>query len=192
MSDSSNKVWNMSGRGVFFKQEAEWLVFSGKPYPRPTENQHKRLEPKDVLKWMACNSLVRFYKWKDAPTESYSCAKLQPFLCWEIMDKTSGVAEQAGRHRINFQGGKCYSYEFSYVFFSKDAQRRSGYDVSHLCGNPKCWNPNHLCYESSSDNRSKGRDVCTGYVWGIDTGQLMFACDHTPECKHLRAVKDVS
>lgn len=191
MSDSSNKVWEMPGRGELSKEQAEVWVYNGEPYQRPAENQHKRLSPVDVLRWMGCNSLVRFYKWKNPPQEYYSRAELQPFLCWEIMDDTGGVIKQSGRHRINFQSGKCYSYEFSYVFFN-NVEKKEKHDVAHLCGNPKCWNPGHLCYEPSSINRSKERDVCTGYVWNIDTEKLMMGCEHEPKCMHLRPVNNVS
>lgn len=171
----------------FFKRETRRLVFEGEPYKRPIENQHSRLEARDVIKWMACNSHGIFYK-----CEVMYKGELSQFLCWEMFGNITGTIHQFGRDRINFQGGKCYSYQFSYIFFNPDVELKSGYEISHLCGNPKCWNPDHLCYEPAGINRSRERDICTGYIWNKDREELMIGCEHHPKCKRLRVVKNVN
>lgn len=58
----------------------------------------------------------------------------------------------------------------SYFGHHPDQEIQAGYEVSHLCHNPRCVNNNHLVYELKGDNRD--RNSCNKYAM----------CPHQPTC----------
>ncbi|KAK9372074.1 zinc-binding loop region of homing endonuclease-domain-containing protein, partial [Lipomyces chichibuensis] len=53
---------------------------------------------------------------------------------------------------------------------------QSNYDISHLCHNPKCFNPEHLIVESSSNNQR--RKICNGQKILVHSGFSYHPCPH--------------
>lgn len=51
-----------------------------------------------------------------------------------------------------------------------------GYQCSHLCHNPLCFNPDHLWFESRSMNQA--RDLCANAEGGADSQGKVVACPH--------------
>lgn len=53
--------------------------------------------------------------------------------------------------------------------------------ASHLCENPRCFNPDHLLWESAPVNNS--RKGCPGDIYCPHHGHFLVAiCRHTPKC----------
>ncbi|KAK9257538.1 zinc-binding loop region of homing endonuclease-domain-containing protein, partial [Lipomyces tetrasporus] len=53
---------------------------------------------------------------------------------------------------------------------------RSTYDISHLCHNSKCFNPEHLIVESGTNNRR--RKICNGQKILVHDGFSYHPCPH--------------
>lgn len=62
-------------------------------------------------------------------------------------------------------------------------------DVSHLCGNRKCFDINHLTLESHADNMA--RVGCHGYLLLVYNGTIHqeVTCEHNPPCRKVRVVQ---
>jgi hypothetical protein len=59
----------------------------------------------------------------------------------------------------------------------RDASRGERYEVSHLCHNPACFNPDHVVVEESGEN--KARSTCKGhYVIKLWNGATIDPCVH--------------
>jgi hypothetical protein len=65
---------------------------------------------------------------------------------------------------------------------------KTGFHVSHLCGNSKCVNVEHLVYESALENNS--RKNCCGVSECSKCGHKMRTCSHTPVCLPVRKKAD--
>jgi hypothetical protein len=61
----------------------------------------------------------------------------------------------------------------------------SGLEISHLCHNKNCANPDHLYLEDSLVNKS--RNWCAVYV--VYDGKWLPVCKHEPKCVLTPAVK---
>lgn len=58
---------------------------------------------------------------------------------------------------------------------------RPGMQISHICDNRRCFNPDHLVEESPEDNN--GRKGCPGNIYCPDHNWMIAAlCRHQPEC----------
>lgn len=96
--------------------------------------------------------------------------------CWIsslIPTKNNGYVQ------VSFQGTKpiCLHALSAYDRFGKLPGK--GQDVSHLCHNPCCFNPSHLCYESRQlNNQRKGCIVCIKDEQGL----TRLLCTHEPPC----------
>lgn len=65
----------------------------------------------------------------------------------------------------------------------------SNQDVSHLCGNRKCFEINHLTLESHTKNMN--RVGCDGYILLVYENiiQQEVPCRHNPPCKKVRVIQ---
>jgi hypothetical protein len=60
------------------------------------------------------------------------------------------------------------------------------YELSHLCHNKKCFNPNHIYPEPNRVNSS--RDHCEVVIFV--NGELRDICRHNPKCLRTKKVLD--
>lgn len=84
-----------------------------------------------------------------------------------------------GYTRVNFAGSKVsiHASVLEVVSGKAPADRT---DASHLCGNPWCFQPTHLVWESRASNIA--RRGCAGRVL-VDGVHWVRVCQHAPECK---------
>ena len=126
----------------------------------------------------------------DAPTQTEKDALLQKITqacqvtgmagCW-IPSGKGFHKNPHGYVRTNFHGGKILCHLAMWCLTNgKDPARQDG-DISHLCSNPSCCNPNHLCLEARQANLD--RRHCPGYFYFRDDPTVAWlACTHDPPC----------
>lgn len=85
---------------------------------------------------------------------------------------TKDDGSQYGQIRHN--GVKYYCHVISLMFRTREIS--AGRQASHLCGDTRCINPDHLCWES--DRVNKTRWCCFDNL-GIFPG---YVCPHFPAC----------
>ncbi|CAN6635523.1 hypothetical protein TRVA0_015S01112 [Trichomonascus vanleenenianus] len=85
------------------------------------------------------------------------------------------------RHEKNHRSTcKTKDYKLHIVAFVSTGQRHDPHlQISHLCHNEKCYNPENLDQESAKDNN--GRKKCLGPNVVI-SGELTNLCPHKPPC----------
>lgn len=54
------------------------------------------------------------------------------------------------------------------------------YQASHICGNARCFNGDHLCWEDPETNNS--RKGCIGFIYVKGTKYRCAECVHSPRC----------
>ncbi|KAK9359166.1 zinc-binding loop region of homing endonuclease-domain-containing protein [Lipomyces starkeyi] len=108
--------------------------------------------------------------------------------CWHIMLPNSGNA--ATKHdRVNVaaaiaEAGKQHNakiYQIALIAYNRRDELeatlgRSNYDISHLCHNGKCFSPEHLIVESSTNNQR--RKICKGQKILVHNGFSYHPCPH--------------
>ncbi len=124
-------------------------------------------------------SLLRDFKfWESSADRSTSCV-----IVSKVPNKQGGYAV------LGSGEGKITAHEFAYFmrkkhhYFERVSQLENSSEVlqvSHLCGQARCVNPNHLCLESAKVNNS--RKGCLGLVTCLGCGTSMSACTHHPRC----------
>lgn len=106
-----------------------------------------------------------------SPSDQYPIEK-----CWI---SNAGALQPSGRHRISFQG----AYYFNYVYNATIMYGPANYEWSHLCNNPRCERPSHLCDEDHNTNLQ--RINCPGIMYCHTTDRIWILCTHNPKCKHV-------
>jgi hypothetical protein len=216
-SNYGNKIWdlNKDRKQRVWTKELCRLVYSQAPVARVQYNQYSlgSIEEnfQDAYKWLFSNCIGLVSSkgdWDFALSARLVNAMgpldrllpLEEWICWVpayslLLEGYDGVGfiEQNGRYRMNFMGGKCYTYEFSYCLCNPGKQKQDDEDVEHLCCQAKCVRPSHLNLVKSSENRSKTRDICPGYIIDLQGETLYCACAHEPTCKKIAPlIKTVS
>lgn len=100
--------------------------------------------------------------------------------CWVPSGKGFDV-NRSGYTRTNFHRRKILCHLAMWCLANgKEVARQDG-DISHLCNNPGCCNPNHLCLEGHQENLD--RRHCPGYFYFRDDPTVAWkACTHDPPC----------
>ena len=81
-----------------------------------------------------------------------------------------------------------YLHHVAWYAFGNDVPRPVAEHLSHLCGDPRCFNPCHLVIESPKmNNQRKG---CKVAVRCTHCGHVIKLCDHMPGCIPLAALKE--
>jgi len=100
------------------------------------------------------------------------------FPCFRPMGKGFDVTK-AGYVRTNYLGKKVMVHQL--VLEVKKERPSESHEVSHLCGNEWCCNPDHLAWEQRADNIS--RRNCKAFVYVEAAKQWIALCTHNPPCK---------
>ena len=113
---------------------------------------------------------------------------------YQIKTRVAGVRSRgrlgaAYKAAPGWEGIRMLVHQISYLAATGE-RLPAGFDVSHLCGNACCCNPDHLVAESHADNMSRQR--CLGTVVGVlPCGHAGCAethyfekvvCAHAPAC----------
>ena len=88
-------------------------------------------------------------------------------------------SNSGGYTRVNFNGGKI-SIHMAVLEVTAGPAPEGRTDASHLCGNPWCFEPEHLVWEDRAANIA--RRGCPGRVL-VDGVHWVRVCPHIPECK---------
>jgi len=130
--------------------------------------------------------------WVHHVSTTGTCLYGQAQVKWPVSGvRSRGREGMKYRAPPGFEGMKILVHQLS-AFAFKDARPVAGEDVSHLCHNPACANPEHLCIESHAINMDRKAcpgswvtvtvpcahpDVCTEmHVAVVDM------CKHAPKC----------
>lgn len=116
-----------------------------------------------------CTEIIQFWK-------STYCPYKGDEECWTSNLKPN---KAGGYVQGSYNGNNKFAQMHVVAFWSKgDQSGTSDGDVSHLCNNPVCFNPHHVCYEQSIVNQS--RKGCVGIV--IVNNVKYRVCQHEPMC----------
>ena len=104
--------------------------------------------------------------------------------CWIGRDGNGLVEKEQGTFNVSFGKDKRLAHRvvYEYTHGTIDANL----DVSHLCHDDRCLNPDHLIQETHADNHA--RIGCPGWINPRGTNTLICACVHTPYCKKVTTV----
>jgi len=116
--------------------------------------------------WSVFNTTVQ-----GMPSNQYAIER-----CWI---SNAGALQPSGRHRISFQG----AYYLNYDFNARVMFGQAVHEWSHLCNNPQCERPSHLCDEDHKTNMT--RTTCPGIMYCPNTNNIWVMCTHVPLCKHV-------
>lgn len=102
-------------------------------------------------------------------------------------------SKEDGYIQLSWDGVNKFAVLGEVVVWSKGLQKDAEYklgkstqDVSHLCNQTRCMNPDHVIIESRADNNS--RKGCTAWIQcgprcrDCDGQRLLLLCTHTPRC----------
>jgi len=92
------------------------------------------------------------------------------------------AANDAGYRRVCYEGKRvtCHVLVYETVHQNANAELDAHFEVSHLCGQPGCCNPQHLTKEDRKSNIA--RRGCLGLVRIEGTDSWINACRHDPPC----------
>lgn len=110
-------------------------------------------------------------------TQRHENCKVTQYGCWE---STLTATKANGYVQVSYAGYKAITLHALSAFDRFGSQpKEDGQDASHLCHNPKCFNPLHLCFETRELNNQR-----KGCVVGIEdeNGQVRLLCQHEPPC----------
>jgi len=134
-------------------------------------NQHTK-PPFPTLYRQVYEDLIRSCRTVKSPGDTYEC--------W-IPDSTRrrGIELQpTGYTRINFDGSDVQTHVFVYLYWRP--KHRTAADISHLCGEASCCNPQHLVEENRDLNLA--RRGCPGVIVDSVTDSKYRLCRHQPPC----------
>lgn len=115
---------------------------------------------------------TRFESCKDNAISQGSC-----LLTRIVPTKIGGYAQTSIQHDKR-QVKVCLHVLSAFVRFRR--LPGEGEDVSHLCGNARCFNPDHLLIESKANNQR--RKNCKVSVACPCCNTFVNVCDHIPSC----------
>jgi hypothetical protein len=100
------------------------------------------------------------------------------FDCWiPDPERRKGLEKlPSGYFRLNFDGRDVQVHVFTFLYWKPG--HRVELDISHLCGNPSCCNPAHLC-EEDRDSNLKRRFCPGGILWDSSQQSTNSACVST-------------
>lgn len=113
-------------------------------------------------------------------------------LRMSIGNTITTIEVQRGYPRVKLDGAMTYAHHISFVAAHIDKRnnpifRRDWVDpsleISHICGNPKCINPEHLLLEPEALN--KHRDCCHAFTFLTRCPNCLAtidSCPHIPPC----------
>lgn len=106
--------------------------------------------------------------------------------CWlfEGSKNTDGYAQVFMKPNscLKFVGRKAQKAFLLHIVaqLSKSEQNQTTDNVSHLCNERACFNPDHLVNESPKNNNS--RKGCPGTIFCNHCSMISYICPHSPEC----------
>jgi len=95
--------------------------------------------------------------------------KRQHQSCW-ILPKVLQNTELTRRSKVRVSNRYLFSYQVAYFGSYPEVHLTNGYEISHLCHERRCVNPEHLTYEPKLANQQ--RQECLKFSM----------CPHTPRC----------
>lgn len=119
----------------------------------------------------------------------YGPMKTNSISCW-LSQKSTNKKGDKGYIKCKLPGAtgpnrrkEEYIHILSIIADGRSTDLCTSKQVSHLCHNPKCFNPKHLIVESQANNLD--RNKCKGWTWikYPNSGDLTFnPCQHKPQC----------
>ncbi len=139
-------------------QGFKWNQYSKPPFPSMFKMVYEDLIKSCRVEWCAAHL---FDCWIPDPTRRQGLERLP-----------------SGYLRLNFSGRDVQAHVFTFLYW-KPLYRVDG-DISHLCGNPSCCNPDHLFEEDRNSNIN--RRFCPGILVDSATDYKYRLCKHQPRC----------
>jgi hypothetical protein len=154
-----------------------------------TLNQYTK--PKSDAEWFNLGYRYLVSRCIEEPDETGT------FSCWIPSGPGISIVESDTYkyRRMKLQNTTPLCHVFAWAYHHPGIKKE--YDISHLCGNPKCCRPSHLHHEERKYQRT--RDGCTGFVIQLDCGETDVddagtitsdeytryyrVCKHNPHCK---------
>ena len=92
----------------------------------------------------------------------------------------AGARKEYYVHHLAYLAGQ--DLQAAEVYSDVEEKLKAGYQFSHRCHQPRCFQDGHIILENSDDN--KARTMCKGWTWVCCPGckDVFNPCPHEPQC----------